>query len=829
MHVCVVNVGHFRSGTTTLATASERLGLSAYRKFPDLPQNDLKMLLQNPGKAILDWYSNGGCDRLLEIASKFDLVCDGWFALLPFLPIDSWKRFTNEAEKAGIRLEFVATTRDVKVMVQSELQHWVIHNLEQRSGLDPDERRNLGRLLLERASRHEEKTNSLIQMGWIKQQLGLDDIYKTWSKKLSRVKLCEEKQWLASLEATGKCNANPSLPVEGVLLTLRLGTGIAQDRNLHSVDCLLDKLEEDHLCRYLVVFAIDSDEAGSDAAKELGRRFEIRAQLKSQLVSWHLLVNPSKLEHQPFAICSVWGEMAAVAWETGADWVVLLGDDIEIRCPYHYRAIYSSFLSISKRLGVPFGFGCPWWNDITFPGFPSFPCIGKAHYEIFGGLIPKHRRMVFVNQDLDPYIHRLYTKFFAAPCIPEACLSNGAGGHVGSYEARYQRVPAQGWKDFISEDIDYIREYLPDGSEEAILVDVVVPSYRVRLDYLQTICSLNVPPYMQTLFIIIVDSPHALVRAATEIEMSAEVTTLGQGEMILENYLSASGNRVRVRCNEENLGASASRNRGLDESTSDFVLNLDDDLIPDSDLLHRYGEELLDIDDDVIGLVGLVRFPRSPMPLKHAAVLMSYLTFMFEIAESNIYQPAGPAWGVTANILFRRNNVRFDLTFAKTGGGEDVDYSLRVTKAFRGGRLLAVPRARVIHPFWPGSVVTLSSHFFNWANGDSGLFERFPEHRYWSFPNVPETFMLFSPLCAIMGPWIYFLHVLPSLLLTDLVVDASNPAEFRHRSMQVRGGDNDNNMSHSLLFYLSGHMLANLYVAVLECGRIRGHLSRKNI
>eukprot|EP00980_Cylindrotheca_fusiformis_P010263 scaffold2277_cov137-Cylindrotheca_fusiformis.AAC.18 len=62
------------------------------------------------------------------------------------------------------------------------------------------------------------------------------------------------------------------------------------------------------------------------------------------------------------------------------------------------------------------------------------------------------------------------------------------------------------------------------------------------------------------------------------------------------------------------------------------------------------------------------------------------------------------------------------------GGGEDVDFALRVCEASNDDLLLPVPEAYVVHPFWPGSVLTLASHFFNWAIGDSGLYERFPQH-----------------------------------------------------------------------------------------------------
>jgi len=55
---------------------------------------------------------------------------------------------------------------------------------------------------------------------------------------------------------------------------------------------------------------------------------------------------------------------------------------------------------------------------------------------------------------------------------------------------------------------------------------------------------------------------------------------------------SAYCNNIWVRCNEQNLGASASRNRGIEESTGDYILFLDDDVIPSKDLLHSYGRTL---------------------------------------------------------------------------------------------------------------------------------------------------------------------------------------------------------------------------------------------
>lgn len=827
-HVCIVNVGTFRTGTTTLVEAAKSLGLKTYRKFPELSQDQHKGFLQKPEKLVLDWFLCGGMKELLGLASRYDLICDGWMTLLPFLPPSVLESLKQEAQESGVLLNFLATTRDVESTVRSELQHWTVHDLEGKAGLTRKERESLKSSLLARADNHHRCTQHLEDLGLLAKTLPLADIHDAWPKALSLIaRDFTVAQWEDALSRVGKQNANPSLPLEGVLLTLRLGSGPEAEAKMLSVECLLGQIEQDHICQYLVVLAIDEDEKDGDASQELARRLASRPRLHSL----HPITNHVKNPDQPFEVCSTWHTMATIAWKNGADWVVLLGDDIEIDCSFHYRAIYRSFLAIAKGLNVPFGFGCPCFNDATFPNFPSFPCVGKAHYEIFGGLIPEDRRSSFVNQDLDPYLQRLYMKFRAAPCVIEAILFNGAGGNIGSKgKARYERVHAQGWRDFAPDDIESIRKYLPQGASEALLVDVIIPSYRVRLNYLQSICSLKVPENFRTFFIIIVDNPDALLRSAALLtKRAANDMTLHQGERILEEYLSEIGNRVRVRCNTTNLGASASRNRGLDESAAEFVLHLDDDLVPRSDLLEQYGRKLQDIDDDVVGLVGLVRFPRSStLSLRHAAVLMSYLTFMFEIAERNMY--TSPAWGVTANILFRRTSVRFDLAYAKTGGGEDVDFSLRVTEASKGGKLLAVPEACVVHPFWPGSVWTLSRHFFNWAIGDGALFKRFPKYCYWSFPNVPEMLTLLSPLSLWFGPW-KVLKLVPGFLLADFVVDISNRTEYKHRCLQLQSNQpTDSSLleQRSRLFYFLAHCLANMYVIVLECGRLWGHVTRKD-
>lgn len=133
-----------------------------------------------------------------------------------------------------------------------------------------------------------------------------------------------------------------------------------------------------------------------------------------------------------------------------------------------------------------------------------------------------------------------------------------------------------------------------------------------------------------------------------------------------------------------NIGAGPSRNRALDESSADYVLFLDDDVEPAPNILHVYGQAILDNRaQDVCGFVGKTIFP-PPMTSLQRAVVLSDLTFMYGVSD----HVARPAWGVTANVVVRiasgsdaragrRWDTRFSGNFPKTGGGEDVDFCIR--------------------------------------------------------------------------------------------------------------------------------------------------------
>jgi GT2 family glycosyltransferase len=607
--------------------------------------------------------------------------------------------------------------------------------------------------------------------------------------------------------------------MEAILLTFRLGS----HRTFEAVELLLSSVAKDSLAQFFVVLALDSDEIRTKEATMM-------LDLIGAYCEVFLIANPPRDNNEPFSICQAWNNMAVKAFEKGADWVVLLGDDIEIDCPFHYRVTYRAFLDVSDRLGCSFGFGCPWWNDTSFPGFPTFPVVGKAHYEIFGSLIPSWRKDCFVSQDFDPYLQRLYLKFGAAPLMEHARLRNLTGGNNVN-PTRYERIHAIGWRDWVLKDVtplgDYLRAFgsYERSRSECLLLDVVIPSYRVDITFLRQICSLSVPDRLRTTFIVVVDNPTRLTSLMAEAEPCAAALALESLLVAHSKENTRSGNNIRVRCNEVNMGASATRNRGMDESSAEYILFLDDDVRPNADLLEQYEQELMRLEDDVVGLVGMVRFPRSKdMSVLHAAVLMSYLTFMFEIAANEIY--AYPAWGVTANLLVKRLEVRFDTVYAKTGGGEDVDFCLRLLDS-SGGRLKSVRGPMVHHAVWPGGFRVLLPHFFHWAVGDGALFQRYTGLCYTSWPNIVETFVVFA-LC-----WIVFFrarglsgHVLIvealGLFFADFAVEVSNPEERRHKQRLLEH-------DFSCSYYAAAHLLANLYVVVLECGRLYGHVRRREL
>jgi glycosyltransferase involved in cell wall biosynthesis len=459
-------------------------------------------------------------------------------------------------------------------------------------------------------------------------------------------------------------------------------------------------------------------------------------------------------------------------------------------------------------------------------------------------LIPSHRLDNFINQDLDPYLQRLYLGYGAAPKMEHCILQNLQGGS-DMEPARYERVVANGWCDFVIEDLRMICQHQTHLINSRV-IDVGIPTYRLDFEYLKRICSLDVPGNWRTCFIVIVDNPSLLLERFRDHEFSESSKHAAKNLECMLTKAIDGRNNVRVRVNPVNSGASASRNHAIRMSAAEYILFLDDDIIPSQDLLFQYDKVLGNLtketsEDDypkVYGLIGMVRFPRSPsLSLLHGGVLMSNLIFVFEIAQNPIYHQ--PAWGVTANILVRRRSfLLFDTDYAKTGGGEDVDFCLRMNDWFLDGSFFSAPDAIVEHPFWSGGFWSLSRHFYSWAIGDSALFRRFPQHTFRSWPNASESMVVVTFLTIIGIWWLdkvtsgldsiisfvlwYFLQPCTSIIAVDIIIDMIDSENWQNRCDVLQPHPRDT------LFLFAANSLANLYVIILEFGRLRGHFQRGN-
>lgn len=186
--------------------------------------------------------------------------------------------------------------------------------------------------------------------------------------------------------------------------------------------------------------------------------------------------------------------------------------------------------------------------------------------------------------------------------------------------------------------------------------------------------------------------------------------------------------------NSVNLGANGSRNRGIEESNSDWILFLDDDIEPQPNLLNVYAEAIRERGEKVPGFVGVTRFPKPKNNFTSGVVASDILTF-FDLAEHKEKM----SWGITANLMVKREALaehRFRSCFPKEGGGEDIDICLEIVNSY-GTEFATEPNAVVHHPWWNNGERAYR-RFFRWAYGDSNLPALHPQHRWRNLPNTAE-------------------------------------------------------------------------------------------
>ena len=284
---------------------------------------------------------------------------------------------------------------------------------------------------------------------------------------------------------------------------------------------------------------------------------------------------------------------------------MLLGEDIAISNPKWFDAVECCFTTLAETSGCKFGTGVVAIPDITNPGFPTFPVVHRRHLEMLGGVFCPPD---FINQDADPFVWEIYNKFGLACFVPvdaEIELRNTIGGaqimlpddepgtrrEIPDLPSRYTRVHTDGWKNELLEEYrrvlsDKLRDDsdTDSGLQQLLLFDVIIPTFRCNVECLRTMVNTitaSCPADVRMIVHIIVDNPsNSNVPEIIQLQRDAF-----ENKNRMRNYV-----RTRVRVLPRNMGVSAARNRGLEESAADWVLFLDDDVIPSAQLLTAYIE-----------------------------------------------------------------------------------------------------------------------------------------------------------------------------------------------------------------------------------------------
>ncbi|KAI8466967.1 MAG: hypothetical protein J3K34DRAFT_524121 [Monoraphidium minutum] len=433
--------------------------------------------------------------------------------------------------------------------------------------------------------------------------------------------------------------------------------------------------------------------------------------------------------HFRHKICWIWGELARAAVDEGAELFVLLGDDVRLLTQGWKAEIEAEFAALAAARRLPPGAACVAFRDASYPVFPTFPVMHRRHLDVFGDLFPRQ----LINQHGDPFLFELYRRWGASVFAPTAALVNTVGGGGG---ARYQKHGAH-WRDgLLSAAIEGLAASLDPATPRYRCLNVVVPTYRCDPAALARFAALRASPEARASvhILVVVDDP-----------ASPQLPRLGP---LLEDY---SPNRlVRVAAQPANGGASRARNAGMAQSFGDWTVLLDDDVIPSPSILDAYLGAALRRPSARV-LVGLTQLP-PPATLMQEALAASWVTFFFDIARRLPHPP----WAVTANVCVpgRGNNaVWFSEQYPKTGGGEDVDFCMRLKERTWEGPgcgttkeelISSVPEAVALHPFWAAPLRQVAG----WAAGDVLCLGALPHAAFRAPPNWAEALLLLSLLAA---------------------------------------------------------------------------------
>ncbi|CUA70934.1 UPF0182 protein [Rhizoctonia solani] len=492
---------------------------------------------------------------------------------------------------------------------------------------------------------------------------------------------------------------------------------------------------------------------------------------------------------------------AHLAYLDRCDYYAIMESNIELLDEGWMRLIHAKFESISMGSGGPGSFGCVTLVDSRSSGTPSCPVIHRIHMDIFKGeLIPE----MLDTREADRYLFQLYRHFGAADTIPSRVQSSDGIIHEEKHN------PPKWTFDTFEVSKARIQAWVEQNSliiQPTISLDVIVPSYRVSLERISRVLALKPSSTCITMFIIVVDNP----RSPYVYELK---------------HSNSHRTDVLILVNQSNRGASASRNRGLAASTAEWVAFLDDDVDPNPNYLVA-AEHYIRSRPDAAGFVGNTYFP-APHNIFTTAIQLSGVTFFWDIADKIAEDVP---WGITANLIVRRNvrdQIKFDLRFPKTGGGEDIDFCINKRKASidRGGTgFSAAPGVIVTHPWWNGGHRSYT-RFFNWARGDGALIRMHPDLSWRDITlNSAETFLL-AALFTSVGLLFFSWRIIRFgiiLAISTLVVHVLHDA-YRHLFRQMTHRSAGTRVGH--LGWVLAICEGALIRVVSETGRLMGVIER---
>ena len=319
-------------------------------------------------------------------------------------------------------------------------------------------------------------------------------------------------------------------------------------------------------------------------------------------------------------------------------------------------------------------------------------------------------------------------------------------------------------------------------------IDVVIPSIRLDMERMLEALDMDVPPNVDISYYVVSDN--------TSLE---------------SKDFEYKGRPARLVVNTESLGAPLSRNVGLESGSGGYVLFIDDDVKAEPDILFRY-VDAIGAEPDAPGYVGPTLFPDPMNPFTRGILASGMLTF-FVLPTWRQHM----LWGTTSNLMVRRDmvgDIRFSKKFPKHGGGEDIDFCMRIAakskKPFR-----TVPEAVVRHPWW-GNGRRSYTRFFRWAVGDSRLVHLHPQYAYRDVPSMTETLVLGT---VILGS-------LASAGLVPLAMLGIWAAATVCSEVVVEGA---HVMSHHQKSSIRDTVEASLIRLSNEVGRFLGPLSRRDV